>query len=86
MRRSRLTCPPETSILLPAMKTKLTQDQIERLNALIEETIIPALMEDICFPDMTDTDEDKDIYDEVYEERSTTLFVESINYLKNNLN
>ena len=69
------------------MKTTLTQDQMEQLNSLIEETIVPALLEDgICEPDMSDVDKDSNVYDEVYEERTTNLYVEAIKYINNNLN
>jgi hypothetical protein len=67
------------------MKTQLTQDQIDELDHLIEFTILPALQEDICNPDMSDMDEDDDNCDNVYEDRMNVLYVEALKYLRNNL-
>ena len=67
------------------MKTKLTPEQIEQLDQLISETILPALQEDICLPNMEDMDEEHPCFDDNYEDRSNVLFVEALNYLKNNL-
>ena len=71
------------------MKTKLSPEQIEQLDNLIAETILPALYEDgICEPDMGDVediDEEETRYDDVYEDRKNVLYAEALNYLKNNL-
>ena len=71
------------------MKTKLSPEQIEQLDNLIAETILPALYEDgICEPymgDVEDIDEEETRYDDVYEDRKNVLYVEALNYLKNNL-
>ncbi len=67
------------------MKTKLTSEQIEQLDNLISETILPALQEDVCLPDMSDMEEDQEDFDNVYEDRSNVLYVEALNYIKNNL-
>lgn len=68
------------------MNTRLTLDQEARLNDLISETLLPALQEDICIPDMSDIKDDSDIYDEVYCERAELLMNQAVAYLKNNLN
>lgn len=65
--------------------TKLTQEQIEQLDNLISETILPALQEDICIPNMEDMVEGHPCFDDTYKDRSNVLFVEALNYLKNNL-
>jgi len=65
--------------------TKLSQEQIEQLDQLISETILPALQEDICLPNMEDMDEEHPGFDDTFEDRSSVLFVEALNYLKNNL-
>ena len=67
------------------MKTKLTLDQEEQINNLILETILPALQEDVCIPDMSDIKEDSDVYDEVWCERIEILMNQAVAYLKNNL-
>lgn len=67
------------------MKTQLSQDQIDKLDHLIEFTILPALQEDICNPDMSDMDEDDDNRDNVYDDRLSVLYVEALKYLRNNL-
>ena len=69
------------------MKTKLTSEQIEQLDNLISETILPALQEDVCLPDMSDMfmEEDQEDFDNVYEDRTNVLYVEALNYIKNNL-
>ena len=69
------------------MKTKLSTDQLEQLDNLITETILPALVEDgICEPDMSDAKNlDSDEYDNLYQDRLQVLYVEALNYLKNNL-
>jgi hypothetical protein len=65
--------------------TKLSQEQIEKLDDLIAYTIIPALQEDVCLPDMEDMEEDHPCFDDTFEDRSNVLFVEALNYIKNNL-
>jgi hypothetical protein len=67
------------------MKTQLSQDQIDKLDHLIEFTILPALQEDICIPDMKDMDEDDDNCDNVYDDRLSVLYVEALKYLRNNI-
>lgn len=71
------------------MNTKLTDAQKEQIDVLIANTILPALYEDgICEPDMGDVeeiDEEETRYDDVYEHRQNVLYVEALNYLKNNL-
>lgn len=67
------------------MKTTLNQTQIDQLNHLLEFTILPALQEDICIPDMSDMTPTYQNYDYVYEDRTQVLYVEALNYLKNNL-
>lgn len=68
------------------MKTKLTLDQEARLNDLITQTILPALEEDICIPDMSDIEgEFPTIYDETYDERVDILVNQALAYLRNNL-
>jgi hypothetical protein len=72
------------------MKTKLTDEQKQQIDDLIANTILPALYEDgICEPDMGDVeeiDEEETRYDDFYEDRKNILYVEALNYLKNNLN
>ena len=68
------------------MKTKLTLDQEARLNDLILETILPALQEDVCIPDMSDVSKNNSDWDDICEDRTNALYVEALNYLKNNLN
>jgi hypothetical protein len=67
------------------MKTQLSQDQIDKLDHLIEFTILPALQEDICNPDMKDMKEDDDNYENVWEDRMNVLYVEALKYLRNNI-
>ena len=65
---------------------QLTDDQIEQLQNLIEETILPALSEDgICDPDMSDIDEEDPTYDAVWCDRHEALVDAAVKYLKNNL-
>ena len=66
-------------------KTKLSQTQIDQLNHLLEFTILPALQEDVCIPDMSDMNEEDENYDHVSDDRTQVLYVEALNYLKNNL-
>jgi hypothetical protein len=63
--------------------TKLSQEQIEKLDDLIAYTIIPALQEDVCIPNMEGVSEEGYTY--VFEDRTLALFNEAKNYLKNNL-
>ncbi len=65
------------------MKTKLSTEQLKQLDDLIEHTILPALYEDICEPDMSDVEDNEN--DDIYEDRKNVLYVEALNYLKNNL-
>jgi hypothetical protein len=67
------------------MKTKLTQDQLERLDNLITQTILPALQEDVCIPDMSDYSKNNSDWDDVCGDRMEVLYGEALNYLKNNL-
>ena len=67
------------------MKTKLNQTQIDQLDRLLDFTILPALQEDICNPDMSDMNEEDENYDHVSDDRTQVLYVEALNYLKNNL-
>ena len=65
---------------------QLTEEQIEQLDNLIHETILPALREDgICEPDMSDIHEDEPVYDNVWLDRSEKLIEEAIAYLKENI-
>jgi hypothetical protein len=65
--------------------TKLSQTQIDQLNYLLESTILPALQEDICIPDMSDKNEEDEGFDDCYEDRMNVLYVEALNYLRNNI-
>lgn len=68
------------------MNTKLTQNQIDQLDGLISQTILPALYEDICVePDMSDMVEDHPCFVDTYQDRLNVLFVEALTYIKNNL-
>ena len=68
------------------MKTiQLTPEQIEQLDNLITETILPALYEDVCIADMTDVSKNDSDWDSICEDRMNILYVEALNYLKNNL-
>jgi hypothetical protein len=62
--------------------TKLTEEQIDKLDDLIGNNIIPEL-ENICIPNMDGVS--KEGYAYVFEDRVQTLFVEAKKYLKNNL-
>ena len=66
-------------------KTKLNQTQIDQLDRLLDFTILPALQEDICIPDMSDMNEEDENYDHVSDDRTQVLYVEALDYLKNNL-
>ena len=63
----------------------LSQDQLKRLDDLIEQTILPALQEDVCIPNMDDVPKSNSNWDYVYEDRTAVLYVEALTYLKNNL-
>ena len=65
------------------MKTKLSTEQLKQLDDLIEHTILPALYEDVCEPDVSDVEDNEN--DDIYEDRKNVLYVEALNYLKNNL-
>jgi hypothetical protein len=65
------------------MKTRLSEDQIDKLESLIESVIIPALQEDICIPDMKDVSEEA--YPYVFDDRACTLYREAVNYIRTNL-
>ena len=83
-----MACPKLNPILNPVMNTKLTLDQEARLNDLIAYTILPALQEDICIPDMSDMEQEEELpptYDETYSERVDILMNQALVYLKNNL-
>jgi hypothetical protein len=67
------------------MKTQLTEDQIDKLNNLIEFTILPALQEDICIPDMSDKNEEDKGFEECYDDRVQVLYRQATNYLSNNI-
>ena len=67
-------------------KPKLSEEQIEQLTSLIDETILGALFEDgICEPDMSDMKEEDPNYDETWEERANVLHAQAIQFIKNNL-
>jgi len=66
------------------MKTKLTDEQKQQIDDLITQTILPAVIEDgICEPDMEGVEDNEN--DDIYEDRKNVLYVEALNYLKNNL-
>ena len=68
--------------------TKLTDTQKQQIDDLIVNTILPALQEDVCIPDMSDMEQEEELpltYDAVYDDRLDVLFSEALNYLKNNL-
>jgi hypothetical protein len=65
---------------------KLTEEQLEQLQSLIEETILPALSEDgICEPNMDDVEKDHPAYDNVWCDRHEELVDQAIKYLKDNM-
>lgn len=67
-------------------KPALTNSQKQQIDDLITNTILPALTEDgICEPNMSDVKEDHPEYDDVYEDRMNVLYLEALNYLKNNI-
>jgi hypothetical protein len=68
--------------------TKLTDAQKQQIDDLIAYTILPALQEDICIPDMSDMEQEEELpatYDETYSERVDILTNEALVYLRNNL-
>ena len=67
------------------MNTKLTDAQKQQIDDLIANTILPALQEDVCIADMSDMKADHPDHDQVWEDRVNVLYVEALNYLKNNL-
>ena len=68
------------------MKTKLSAEQLKQLDDLIEHTILPALYEDgICEANMSDVPKSNSNWDDICEDRMNVLYVEALNYLKNNL-
>ena len=80
-----LTSPTINPILNPVMKTKLNDAQKQRIDDLITQTILPALCEDICIADMSDVSKNNSDWDDICEDRMNVLYVEALNYLKNNL-
>ena len=81
-----MTCPNQTSNINPVMKTKLTDEQKQQIDDLIEHTILPALYEDgICEANMSDVPKSNSNWDDICEDRMNVLYVEALNYLKNNL-
>ena len=65
---------------------QLSDEQIEQLTNLIDETILGALCDDgICEPDMSDLNEEDPNYDNVWEERANALHAQAIKFIKNNL-
>jgi len=67
-------------------KPALTNSQKQQIDDLITNTILPALTEDgICEPNMNDVKEDHPEYDDIYEDRMNVLYLEALNYLKNNI-
>jgi hypothetical protein len=79
-----LTCPSTISNINPVM-TKLNDAQKQRIDDLITQTILPALCEDICIADMSDVSKNNSDWDDICEDRMNVLYVEALNYLKNNL-
>jgi hypothetical protein len=66
-------------------KTKLTEEQKQLIDDLIGNTILPALQEDICIPDMENMSQEHPDYDQIWEDRVEVLYGEALTYLKNNL-
>jgi hypothetical protein len=66
--------------------TKLTDTQKRQIDDLIEHTILPALQEDVCVANMDDVPKSNSNWDDICEDRMNVLYVEALNYLKNNLN
>ena len=63
----------------------LSQDQLKQLDDLIEQTILPALQEDVCIANMDDVPKSDPNWEEICEDRTAVLYVEALTYLKNNL-
>jgi hypothetical protein len=80
-----LPCPKGFSNIDSVMNTKLSDAQKQLIDDLIANTILPALQEDVCIPNMDDMDEGHPAHDLVYEDRVDVLYGEALNYLKNNL-
>jgi hypothetical protein len=66
-------------------KPTLTTDQLDKLNNLIEATILPALLEDICIADMTDVSKNNSDWDDILDDRMNALYAEAVTYINNNL-
>ena len=80
-----LSCPKGFSNIDSVMNTKLSDAQKQRIDDLITQTILPALCEDICIADMSDVSKNNSDWDDICEDRMNVLYVEALNYLKNNL-
>jgi hypothetical protein len=65
--------------------TKLSDTQKDQIDNLIQHTILPALMENICLANMDDVPKSDSNWEEICEERGNDLYVEALKYLKNNL-
>ena len=63
----------------------LSREQLKQLDDLIEQTILPALQEDVCIPNMDDVPKSDPNWDGIHEDRTDILYVEALTYLKNNL-
>jgi hypothetical protein len=69
----------------------LSQEQLEQLDALINETILPTLqqggnvtgisLQHFINPDMSDIQEEALDYDDIWNERSEELLQETTNYI-----
>ena len=67
------------------MKIQLSDTQKDQIDNLVDN-LLNAINEDgVCEPDMSDVKEGDSSYDNVYEDRSNLLYLEALNYLKNNL-
>jgi hypothetical protein len=67
------------------MNTRLNDAQKQLIDDLIANTILPALQEDVCIPDMGGMDEGHPAYDQIWEDHVEVLYGEALTYLKNNL-
>ena len=66
--------------------TKLNDTQKDQIDNLIQNTILPALTEDILIVNvMDDVPKSDSNWEEICEERMNNLYVEALKYLKNNL-
>ena len=63
----------------------LSREQLKQLDDLIEQTILPALQEDVCIANMDDVPKSDPNWEEICEDRTAVLYVEALTYLKNNL-